>query len=70
MRGGDVGETAEHVEHELMVSGVGADATTRRGGRSERLDVGLVSLFAPNLHFLFEYLRLRVTRRTGGLRPG
>ena len=49
--GGIVGETAGHVEHELMVSEVGADATTRRGGWRERLDVGLVSLFAPNEAF-------------------
>ena len=51
MRGGIGGETAGHVEHELMVSEVGADATKRRGGWRERLDVGLVSLFTPNQSF-------------------
>ena len=74
MRGGDtrrVNQTCGTWAHGVQVET--GDAATRRGGRCERLDGCLVS-GCPERHIFYPIrypsMRLRVTRRAGGLRPG
>ena len=74
MRGGDtrrINQTCGTWAHGVQVET--GDAATRRGGRCERLDGRLVS-WCPERHIFYSIrypsMRLRVTRRAGGLRPG
>ena len=74
MRGGDTrrsSRTCGTWAHGAQVDA--QDAATRRGGRCERLDGGLISWRpdeAPSIRYLYLSRKPRVTRRTGGLGPG